>query len=233
MSGGTPGASERPIDAEIAKVTHDIQEMGRWALEMVRGGVQAMESSDPTIAKEVRDRDDRLDAFDMSIEQEAIRILAMRQPAAHDVRILGAAIKLITYVDRIGRLGLDIAFYSIDDPGAPHLPPWPLLRTMAEKATAMVELSIEAFVERDLAKASRVFDSDDEVDDLNRQVLKECVKVLDGDPPEPRELLTYVLVSRHLERVADNACKIAEKTIYMETGKRRREFLTPEKKVVL
>ncbi|MCI4364198.1 MAG: phosphate signaling complex protein PhoU [Thermoplasmata archaeon] len=233
MNEGTGAPAMRPIDAEIAKLTQDIDGMGRWAVEMVRGGVQAMETGDPAIANEVRGRDDKLDAFDMEIEQEAIRILAMRQPAAHDVRVLGAAIKLITYVDRIGRLGLDIAFYAIDDPGAPHLAPWPLLRTMAEKATAMVELALDAFVHRDLAKASRVFDADDEVDELNRQVLKECVKVLDGDPPEPRELLTYVLVSRHLERVADNACKIAEKTIYMETGKRRREFLTPEKKVVL
>jgi phosphate transport system protein len=233
MSGSGTEGTPLAIDEDIARVTRDIEAMGRWALETVRLAMNAMESSDPAAARLVMDRDDKLDTYDVEIEQEAIRILARRQPAAHDVRMLGASIKLITYLDRVGRLGRDIAVYVIDAPNVPLFPPWPLLKRMGEHAQSMVELAIEAFVERDLAKASRVFASDDAVDELNRQVLQECVRVLDGTPPEPRELLTYVLVSRHLERVADNACKVAEKTIYMETGKRRREFLTADKKVVL
>ncbi|MCI4342007.1 MAG: phosphate signaling complex protein PhoU [Thermoplasmata archaeon] len=233
MSGAGSESTPLAIDEDIAKVTHHIEEMGRWALDTARQALHAMESADPEAARRVLERDDKLDTFDVEIEQEAIRILARRQPAAHDVRLLGASIKLITYLDRIGRLGRDIAVYVIDAPNVPLVPPWPLLKSMGEHAFSMVELALEAYVQRDLSKASRVFDSDDAVDELNRQVLQECVRVLDGSPPEPRELLTYVLVSRHLERVADNACKVAEKTIYMETGKRRREFLTADKKVVL
>ncbi|HEV2449266.1 MAG TPA: phosphate signaling complex protein PhoU [Thermoplasmata archaeon] len=233
MSGAGSDATPLAIDEDIAKITRDIDAMGHWALETVRLALRAMEAADPVAARLVLGRDDRLDTYDVEIEQEAIRILARRQPAAHDVRLLGASIKLITYVDRIGRLGRDIAFYVVDAPSAPLVPPWPLLKSMGEHALAMVELALEAYVQRDLAKAIRVFDSDDAVDELNRRVLQECVQVLHGNPPEPRELFTYVLVSRHLERVADNACKVAEKTIYMETGKRRREFLTADKKVVL
>jgi phosphate transport system protein len=228
-----PKVATRPLDGEIAMIKSHIQEMAAWASQMVVDGMASMDHGDSALAREVIARDDRLDAYDVDIEHEAIRVLITRQPAARDARTLGACIKVITYLDRVGRLGLDIARHARDDPASEHYPPWAMLEMMAEQGVGMLKVAMEAFDTADVSKAAAVYDADDAVDELNRQVLKECLVGLEGDPPEPPQLVAYVLVSRHLERIADNACKIAEKTIYMETGHRRREFLTPENKVAL
>jgi phosphate transport system protein len=225
--------ASRPIDDEITMIKAHLVEMGEWALQMVTQGMAAMESADPAIASKVVEMDERLDVFDVDIEHEAIRILIARQPAARDARTLGAALKVNTYLDRVGRLGLDVAKYVRDTPVKPPLPQWALLRMMCEQGCSMVRASMTAFQKGDVQLATDVYEADHAVDELNRQVLKECIHGLRGEPPEPPELVIYVLVSRHLERIADNACKIAEKTIYMETGRRRREFLTPENRVAL
>ena len=225
--------TNRPIDGEISMIKAHLMEMSDWSLQMVQQGMAAMKAADPAAAARVVGMDDRLDAFDVDIEHEAIRILIARQPAARDARTLGAVLKVNTYLDRIGRLGLDVAKYVRDTPVKPPLPQWSLLEMMCEQGCSMVRASMSAFTTGDVHLATQVYDADDAVDELNRQVLKECIHGLQGDPPEPPELVIYVLISRHLERIADNACKIAEKTIYMETGHRRREFLTPNNKVAL
>ena len=222
-----------PIEQEIATIKAHVRAMGEWSIEMVHKGVSVLDSGDPAGLDELIGMDDRLDAFDVDIEHEAIRFLVTRQPAARDARTLGAVLKVVTYLDRAGRLGLDIARYVRDFPTQEHFAPWSLLRMMAEQSTAMMRVALDAFDSGDLEKAKAVYAADDAVDELNRQVLKECIVGLSGNPPEPPALVIYVLASRHLERVADNACKIAEKTIYMVTGHRRREFLNPQNKVSL
>jgi len=229
----TPTPSVRPLDREIADIKAHVRTMGDWALQMVARGMEALADWDPAKVQQVVAMDDQLDAHDVDIEHEAVRLLVTRQPAARDARTLGAVLKVITYLDRVGRLGLDIASYVRETKSKEHYPPWALLGMMSEQSQTMIRAALDAFDKGDLEKAKAVYDADDAVDELNRQVLKESLIGLQGDPPEPPQLVVYVLVSRHLERIADNACKIAEKTIYMETGHRRREFLTPQNKVAL
>lgn len=229
---GVPGKGT-PMDLEIATIKGHVHEMGQWAIGMVQRGVTTLDSFNVGGLQEMYAMDDRLDAFDVDIEHEAIRLLVTRQPAARDARTLGATLKVITYLDRVGRLGLDTARYVTEFKGKEHYNPWSVLQMMAEQATAMLRVALDAFDNGDLDKARAVYDADDAVDELNRQVLRECLVGLEGKPPETPPLVIYVLVGRHLERVADNACKIAEKTIYMQTGHRRREFLTPQNKVRL
>lgn len=228
-----PPPSKRPLDEEIASIKGHIQEMGEWSIEMVTEGMTSLGAGDAFLAQKVVAMDDRLDAFDVDIEHEVIRVLVTRQPAARDARTLGACLKVGTYLDRVGRLGLDIAKYVRQNPHKEQLPPWAVLQIMQEQALAMLRVALAAFDRGDVERARTVYDADDAVDELNRQVIKECIVDLEKDLSSPPQLVAYVLVSRHLERVADNACKIAEKTIYMETGHRRREFLTPDNKVHL
>ncbi len=230
---GLPPRATPRIDLEIAAIKGQVHEMGQWAIGMVQRGVASLGRFDAAGLAEMYRMDDRLDAFDVDIEHEAIRLLITRQPAARDARTLGAVLKVITYLDRVGRLGLDTARYVPEFRTKEHLGPWSIIEMMAEQATTMLRVALDAFDTGDLVRAKAVYEADDAVDELNRQVLRECLVTLEGRPPEPPPLVVYVLVSRHLERVADNACKIAEKTIYMETGHRRREFLTPQNKVRL
>lgn len=229
--GGAPKGAR--IDLEIATIKGHVHEMGQWAIGMVQRGVGTLDTFNASGLTDMYAMDDRLDAFDVDIEHEAIRLLITRQPAARDARTLGAVLKVITYLDRVGRLGLDTARYVPEFRGREHYPPWAILQMMAEQATTMLHVALDAFDNGDLDKARAVYEADDAVDELNRQVLRECLAGLSGNPPEPPPLVIYVLVGRHLERVADNACKIAEKTIYMQTGHRRREFLTAQNKVRL
>ena len=153
-----------------------------------------------------------------------MQILVSQQPAAGEFRTLGAVLKIITYLDRIGRYGRDIARLAARTPLGERGSPWSLLQKMADQAAAMVQAALEGFETRDLKRSRAVYDADDAVDELNRQVLTECaagMKSAEGNPAYLHE----VLVARDLERVADNACKIAEKTIYMVTGQRRNRFL--------
>lgn len=233
MTAMSPPAKPAPIDLEIATIKGHVHEMGQWSIGMVQRGVAALGSFDESAVQEMYAMDDRLDAFDVDIEHEAIRLLVTRQPAARDARTLGAVLKTTTYLDRVGRLGLDIARYAGEFPKKEHYSPWSVLEMMGEQATTMLRVALEAFDTGDLERARAVYEADDAVDELNRQVLRECMVGLAGKPPGPPETVLYVLVGRHLERVADNACKIAEKTIYMQTGHRRREFLTPQNKVRL
>lgn len=221
-----------PLDLEIATIKGHVHEMGQWAIGMVQRGVATLDAFDANGLQEMYAMDDKLDAFDVDIEHEAIRLLVTRQPAARDARTLGSVLKVITYVDRAGRLGLDTARCVPEFQTKEHASPWSLLQMMAEQATTMLRVALDAFDNGDIEKAKAVYDADDAVDELNRQVLKECLVALGGRSETP-QLALYILVGRHLERVADNACKIAEKTIYVQTGHRRREFLTPANKVHL
>ena len=231
--GAPPTPAPRPLDVEIAAIKKEIRAMGEWSLAMVAEGMDSLDRGDAESARRVVAKDARLDSFDVEVEHAVIRTLVTRQPAASDARTLGACLKVGTYLDRVGRLGLDIAKYVRDLPSKEHLPPWALLHMMSEQSRTMLSVALEAFESGDVEKAKAVYDADDAVDELNRQVLRECIAGAKGDPSKPPQLFVYVLVSRHLERVADNACKIAEKTIYMQTGHRRREFLTPDNKVAL
>jgi phosphate transport system protein len=233
MNEGPLSNVKRPLDDDIASVKSHLQEMGEWAIDMLNDGMESLATGDVELARKVVSKDDRLDAFDVDIEHEVIRVLVTRQPAARDARTLGACLKVGTYLDRVGRLGLDIAKYVRQSPSKDQFPPFSLLQIMQDQSLAMLRVALAAFDAGDVEKARAVYEADDAVDELNRQVIKECIIALGKDPGRPPQIVAYVLVSRHLERVADNACKIAEKTIYMETGHRRREFLTPDNKVAL
>jgi phosphate transport system protein len=233
MTEGTLIPSKRPLDEEIASIKAHLQEMGEWSIQMVIDGMTALGQGDTDLARRVVAKDDRLDAFDVDIEHEVIRVLVTRQPAARDARTLGSCLKVGTYLDRVGRLGLDIAKYVRQHPSKDQFPPWSILQIMQDQSIAMLRVALDAFDRGDIEKARAVYEADDAVDELNRQVIKECMHSLQREPGEAPHTLACVLATRPLERVADSACKIAEKTIYMETGHRRREFLTPENKVAL
>lgn len=220
------------LDKEIADVETRVQAMGAWALGMLQDGMTAFANGDAALAKGVIDRDDHLNAADVEIEQEAMRILVTQQPAARDIRALGAVLKIITYLDRIGRYGHDLAQLAMRAAAGDRGSAWPLLQMMSDQAASMVETALQAFRARNLAMARAVYEADDAVDELNRQVLTECVAAM-KPANESLVYLQEVLVSRDLERVADNACKIAEKTIYTITGRRRTQFLGKDGKVSL
>jgi phosphate transport system protein len=198
--------------------------MAELAVGMVADGTRSLLASDTALAASVTARDTPLDRFDIAIETEAMRLIATLQPEGHDLRTIGAVLKIANCVDRVGRLGYDLAKNLTTAPETPDPTPASLLRQMDEKSRAMVQRSVEAFVKEDAALAKSIFALDDDVDELHEQLQNRVLALLEKGGESAERLARFLLAGRHLERVGDNACKIAEKSVYAITGERRPEY---------
>lgn len=221
MSGqGSTGDQDRAITT----LKNHVAEMTELAVGMVADGTRALLTTDADLARSVIARDAPLDKFDNDIETEAMRLIAIRQPEGPLLRTLGAVLKIANCVDRVGRLGYDLGRNLSNAPVTPDSSHQDLLRQMDERARAMVRQAIHAFVTNNADEAKAVFAMDDDVDALQQEVLVRIIGLLSKGGVSTDRLAHELLATRHLERVGDNACKIAEKAVYAITGERRTEY---------
>jgi phosphate transport system protein len=220
-----PGHPTVDHHREMDLLKQHVAEMTDLALGMVADGTRALLQGDRELARSVATRDAALDRYDLNIELETIRLVAVIQPEGPDLRTTEAILKIANCIDRIGRLGYDLSRYLVPGPGGDDPDIRDLLRKMDERARAMVAEAMEAFLAGDAARAKGVFPMDEAVDQLHRQIQGRLVELLRKGGPESDRRAFELLGARHLERVADNACKIAEKAVYAITGERRTEYL--------
>jgi phosphate transport system protein len=209
---------------EIGELKQHVAEMTLLATSMVADGTRALLAADQELSRSVISRDAPLDRFDLNIEMETVRLVAVTQPEGPDLRTMEAVLKIANCVDRIGRLGYDLARYVASVPEAGDAEVRDLVREMDSRARAMVAEAMEAFLRGDAARAKAVFAMDDPVDALHREVQTRVITLLRKGGPAVDRLAFELLGARHLERVADNACKIAEQAVYAITGARRSEY---------
>lgn len=226
--GPAPNIERRHLDDELNRLKAHAGGMGDWALSMVHEGWGAFRAGDLSAAQKVLERDDKLDQFDQDIEHEVISFLVLQKPSAGDLRTAASLLKATTHLDRIGRLGFDIARVATrreatEDADEQRISE--LLDSMDQSAEAMVRQAVDSLVKGDEPSARQLFSRDDEVDRMYRQAARLCVRQLVKDPLSAQLLSGELMVARHFERIADNACKIAERTIYAVTGQRRAEYL--------
>ena len=213
----------------MAALKHHVAEMTELALGMVADGTRALLTADRELSRSVVSRDAPLDRFDLNIEIETIHLVAIIQPEGPDLRTIEAVLKIANCVDRIGRLGYDLARFITPASLSADATVRDLLKEMDEKARAMVAAAIDAFFEGDAPRAKAVFAMDDAVDALHRNAQSRIIELLRQGGPATDRLAYELLAARHLERVADNACKIAEKAVYAITGERRSEYFPPRR----
>lgn len=209
---------------DIAQLKRHVAEMAVVAVGMVADGTRALLTADRDLSRSVISRDAPLDRYDLNIEIETIRLVAILQPEGPDLRTIEAVLKIATCVDRVGRLGFDIARYIVPAPEGADADVRDLLHQMDSKARAMVLEAMEAFLANDADRAKSVFVMDDDVDALHREIQSRLIQLLRKGGPGTDRLAYELLAQRHLERVADNGCKIAEKAVYAITGERRSEY---------
>jgi phosphate transport system protein len=221
------GAEERgpqTIERAIARLKAHVAAMSALAVSMVRDGTVAMLDSDRTRMETVVAEDPQLDRFDVEIEAETMHLIAKYQPEGADLRTLGAVLKIANCVDRVGRLGYDLALNLRDSPPIPDPKPAELLREMDRKSRALVEQAITAFLRNDAEAEKQIFALDDDVDAIHQELQKRLIELLRAGGLPTERLALALLAGRHLERVGDNAVKIAEKAVYAITGERRPEY---------
>lgn len=196
-------------------------DMAEHAKGMLRDGVIAFERLDRDLANDVDGRKDRLADLDDQIEEAALRVLALQNPMAGDLRRIGATIKLITYLNRIGRYGRDIGnTLNRLDKDQQHVFSLIDLPSMAENVLEMLDLALVAFNERRAPDVPAIERLEDEVDTMRRRIWDSCIVHMMENTRNIEICAHYMMVARYLERCGDNVCKVTEKLHYAATGQR-------------
>jgi phosphate transport system protein len=210
---------ERLFDEELTKLKERLLRMAGLVEEAIESAIQALKEQREDLAGEVFRTEAEINALDVEIDEMCLRLLALRQPMAGDLRFITSAMKIGVDLERMGDLAVNIAEQAIELAKVPLLKPLIDIPRMAKLAQAMVRDSLKAFVNRDDALAQDVCCRDDAVDGLNHEIFRELLTYMTEDPATIPRAVGLMLVGRHLERIADHATNIGEDVIYMVRGK--------------
>ncbi len=207
------------VRKEIDKLKDKLLTLCGYVEDSLWKSVKSVMERDEVQADEVFEIDNQIDQMEVDVEEECLKILALHQPVATDLRYIVTALKINNDLERIGDLAVNIAergdfLASHQEVSVPFA-----YDKMAEKTLAMVRKSIDALVKYDSSLAHEVCIEDDEVDSMNREVYNIIKDMLVKQPDDVNVLIHMLSVSRHLERIADHATNIAEDVIYMVEGK--------------
>jgi phosphate transport system protein len=216
---------QRHFHEELDALKQTLLAMGGLVEDQIRRVMVALLERDSVVAQDVIDRDARVNAYDVEVDEKCVELLALHQPTAGDLRFITTAMKIVTDLERIGDQAVNIAQRSIELNAEPQLKPYIDLPRMAERAQRMVKESLDAFVARDTALARQVCAEDADVDALKEQIFRELLTFMMADPRTIPRAIRLILISRFLERVADHATNIAEMVIYMVDSKMVRHTL--------
>lgn len=203
---------------EITRVKQQILTLGAEVEDSLRHAVTSLVNRDTVLAKQVISRDSEIDQQEVDIEEDCLKILALHQPVAIDLRFLIAVLKINNDLERIGDLAVNIAERSLSLSQFPPITPPFDLAAMAARVQSMVRKSLDALVELDTQKAHQVLAEDDAVDSAHRQMYDHVKAAIRRELERTDELIQLLAVSRYLERVADHATNIAEDVIYLVDG---------------
>jgi phosphate transport system protein len=222
--------TDRHYEGELALLHGKILEMGGLVEKQTADAVSALVAGDPDAAQTVIRRDREVNRLDVEIDELCLRLLALRQPAARDLRLITTALKITTDLERAGDMAVNISERAIELSREPQLKPYIDIPRMAATAQAMLHESLDAFVREDVELALKVCHEDDEVDALTHQIFRELLSYMIEDPTTITRAMRLVFVSKYLERIADHATNIGEMVIFMVKGKsiRHMDWIPPQ-----
>jgi len=209
---------ERPFDDELNALKHKLLEMAGHVEEAVALSIQSLKDRNEELAAEVIREEEITNSYDLAVDEICMRLLALRQPVAADLRFIASAMKIGTDLERIGDLTVNIAERTLHLLRLPPLKPLLDIPAMARLAQGMVKDAIDAFIQADAGLARSVCERDDEVDQLNEQLFRELLTYTIADPGTIPRAIELILIGRSLERIADHATNISEDVIYILKG---------------
>jgi phosphate transport system protein len=215
------------LNRDLENLHQHIMSMCAVVEEVVHRAVEELGRPDVEVSQEIVDRDDEIDRWDVRIEEECLKILALHQPVADNLRRVAAVMKIAWELERVADVAVNIAERAAGLAGAPEVHVPEKLNHMAQVALDMLRLSLDAFVAQDSRLARDVCGQDDIVDALNREIIDELLQMMKGSPDLVEPALQLFSASRHVERVADHATNIAEDVVYLVEGeiiRHRAEF---------
>jgi len=209
----------RHFEMEIDQLRTMLIRMGSLVEEQIDCAVRALVQGDLGLIRLVMDRDKTVDEYDTTIDEQCMKIFALSQPVAVDLRLLMAALKINNELERIGDIAVNLCERA--EPLAVHLELVKKTRIaeMADAARVMMKLSIDSFVNNDPQLATKVLESDDFIDQLDRDTFRLMTKLMKESPELIEPAIHIVILSRHIERLADHATNIAEDVIFLVKAK--------------
>ncbi|HPN84056.1 MAG TPA: phosphate signaling complex protein PhoU [Victivallales bacterium] len=207
------------LQKEVEKIKKKLMQLATVVEENVRKAVISVSTRNEQLAREVISADDEVDKFEVELEEECMKVLALHQPVAADLRYVIACLKINNDLERIGDLAVNIAQRSLaiaekKDGKVPVD-----FSSIMERTQVMLSKTLDSVIEFSPTKAREVCEMDEEIDKLNRDIHEEIVRLIKEKPNRTRYFLHMLGVSRQLERIADYATNICEDVIYMIDGK--------------
>lgn len=206
------------FDKRISGLKDKVFQMGNMVDSLISESMEALLNQDLEAAAQIEKKDDKIDKLEMEIEGECMNLLTLQQPLAGDLRLIAAALKIITDLERMGDHAVNVAHVTLEIGKEPFIKPLIDIPKMADYCRNMIEESLDAFENADVEKAKKVAEMDEEVDKLYDRVFEDVINII----ADNRELLKQgsklLFIARYLERIADHTTNICERIIYMVTG---------------
>jgi phosphate transport system protein len=206
------------LERDLSDLQRDLMTLAASVEEAIHKAIKSLQTRQPALARQVVEGDRQIDEDENHVEEECLKMLALHQPVAIDLRRITAALKINAELERMGDLAEDIAERAIH---LAELPPIPLpvkLQRMTDLTTSMVRQSLDAFNDLDVKLARMVCRLDDEVDRYNNEIIEELIRVMQSSPDMVEAGISLFSATRHLERIADHATNIAEDVVYLAEG---------------
>ena len=210
---------QRHFHEELELVKEKTLKLGSLVETMVEQAVSSLVDRDSHLAEQVIASDEKVDVLDLEIEEDCLRLLALHQPAAKDLRFITTAMKITTDLERMADQAVNICQRAIELNEEPQHKPYIDIPIMSQLSQKMMREALDAFVCRDADLARQVIPADNKVDALKNQVFRELLTFMMEDPRTIPRAIRLILVSRHLERIADHATNIAEMVVFLVEGK--------------
>ncbi|MEI7863072.1 MAG: phosphate signaling complex protein PhoU [Planctomycetota bacterium] len=208
----------RHIERQIESLKEKILRVGTLVEEAISKSITAVINRDTALAQRVQASDEQIDRMEVEVEEECLKILALYQPVAADLRFVVAALKINNDLERMGDLAKNIAKRVSQLAGGEPIELPPEIRTMAMQAEEMVRQCLDAVVNADPILARKVREQDDAVDEARQKIRRRILKGIQERPENLENLLRVNSISKHIERIADMATNVAEDVIYMVEG---------------
>lgn len=205
----------RRLDSELDVLRDRVLVLGGEAEGALGRAMYALTERDSAAAREVLEGDDNVDRLEVEIDRLCIDVLALRQPAARDLRFVISVAKITPILERIADHACNIARAAIDLNDEPRLKSYPDLSRMSAVASSMLRAALDAFTQGDASAARRVIDRDDEIDVMYERLFHDLIELMVSEPTATPRAARLLFVAKHLERVADYVTDICELTVYM------------------
>ncbi len=210
---------QRFFDTELEDLKKQLLLMGALVESQLQDALQSLVMRNSDLAIRIVEHDVSIDRLDVEIDEVCLRLLALHQPAAGDLRFITTTMKISTELERMSDLAVNIAERVIELNQEPQLKPYIDIPRMAEWASQMVRECLDAFVNRDAELARKVCRDDDFIDGLTQQLFRELLSFMLEDPRTITRSARLTFIGKYYERIADHATNIAELVVYMVEGK--------------